>query len=242
MKCISKIIILFALFLLLIPSALATDYTAWGYQTEVNVSGTTRPYQLSLNVSNATGTNNATWVFCNGHCNAGFTDIQFSYSDNTNASFWIENATGINSTTARVWVNLTTTNPYQMNYGYAAHTTSMSNGSATFPIFDHFDNGTTLNTTIWNEGGAGAATVANSNLTLTDVDYVYSKSMYSSNQFMRTRARFGADTDDHFLVGFIGYIPSGSSLDYTKMNVPLKSDTPDGSYQCIGGKSGSGYH
>ena len=213
--------------------------TDHGYMTSVNISGTIRPYQLSLNVSNSTGTNNATWVFCNGHCLSNFTDLRFKLNNTVLLPFWIENTTGINATTARVWVNLTTLGTVQMYYGNTSLNVSTSDGNKTFPLFDHFI-GISLNSSKWNSGGSGSLSITNSNLTLTDPKYVYSKAQFAGNHFIRVRARFGSDHDDHIMAGFEGTVGTN---DKTKMSVPLRTDMEDyDTWMCTSGRSGHGYH
>jgi hypothetical protein len=85
-----------------------------------------RPYQLSLNVSNSTGTNNATHIFCNGNCNTNFTDIRFMLNNTIALPYWIEN-----TTTGKVWVNVTANGSVKMYYGNAS-SSSLSNGTNTF--------------------------------------------------------------------------------------------------------------
>jgi len=240
MKWNYRIFLAIALFLLFTPSALAWYDINYNNKTDFNLTGSGNG-MLSLNISNATGTNNATWKFCNGNCNANFSDLAFTYNDNTLIPFEIENATGVNATTAKVWIKIasgTQSYPHQMYYNYPG-ATSVSNPNATWIIIDDFTNGTTLNTTIWTEGGSGTATVADGNLTMTDPNYIRSKSTYSSGYMMRVRARFGADDDDHIQAGFMGSVGTD---DKTKMSVPLRTDVEDyDDFMCVGGKDSVGY-
>jgi hypothetical protein len=239
MKCNYRLFLAIALLLFLIPNVTAWWDNSWSYKINNDPNGTQRPYQLSINVSNNTGTNNNTYVFCNGRCNANFTDVRFTILDITEQPLWIENVTFINATTARFYVNLTTLGQVQMYYGNSGATT-VSNGNTTFPLFDDFTNGTTLNTTLWTEGGSGTATVADGNITLIDPDYIRSNVQFGSGYFVRTRARWNTagDVDDHWQVGFIGSLGTN---DKTKMSVPLRSrPSPDNLY-CMMGKAGTGY-
>ncbi len=102
---------------------------SWQYKTDNAIADGVRPYQISLNISNSIGTNNATQVYCNGHCNANFTDIRFTLDDTTALSYWIEN-----NTTGKVWVNVTANGTVNMYYGNH-EATSQSDGNATFPQF-----------------------------------------------------------------------------------------------------------
>jgi hypothetical protein len=109
---------------------------------------------MSINISNATGTNNATNIYCNGHCNSGFSDIRFTLNgiSGTSLPYWIESATG------KVWVNVTANGTVNMYYGNSA-ATSVSSKSTTFPFSDQ----STL--TVW---GTGSSYITLTNSTQTD--------------------------------------------------------------------------
>jgi hypothetical protein len=108
--------------------------TSWAYRIDNAIADGPRPYVLSLNISNAAGTNNATHVFFNGSANADFSDIRFTLDNTTLLSYWIED----NSTDpARVWVNVTGNGTVNLYYG-SPNATSLSNGSETFDFFDDF--------------------------------------------------------------------------------------------------------
>ena len=66
------LILIFFLILLFIQPASAWYDISWNYKVDSNISDGYRPYQISLNISNSTGTNNATHIYCNGHCNLRF--------------------------------------------------------------------------------------------------------------------------------------------------------------------------
>jgi len=107
--------------------------TSWPYRADNHIANGTRPYQISLNISNSTGTNNGTFVFCNGSCNPDFSDIRFTLDNTTELPYWLENFT-----TGKVWVNVTgNCTAVNMYYGnpVAAGT---SNGTNTFDFFDDF--------------------------------------------------------------------------------------------------------
>jgi len=237
MRCNFKLIILFTLLLFFTPNVSAWYDNNYSSKTEFNISGTGNAV-FSLNVSNSTGIDNKTWKFCDGKCNSNFSDIFFTYNDQTPVPFEIENATGVNSTTALVWIKITAgteSYPHQM-YFEDSDAVSAANGNNTWTIYDNFTNGTTLNTSLWDVGGTGSASVADGNLTLIDKYYIRSKTQYSSGYFMRARVRMGVDADDHAFVGFLGSI----SYDLTKMNA-LKYDTDDNKFFCVGGHDSVGY-
>lgn len=123
----NRIIILLFISLFFVSSASASWYDiSWQYKINNVIPDGARPYQISLNISNSTGTNNATTIFCNGHCNVNFTDIRFTLDNTTLLPYWIED-----NTTGKVWVNVTATGVVNMYYGNPA-ATSLSNGNATF--------------------------------------------------------------------------------------------------------------
>jgi hypothetical protein len=101
-----------------------------------------RPYIFTLTINNSIGVNNATHVFCNGHCNSNFTDVRFTLSS-APLNYWFEN-----TTTGKVWVNVTGNGTVIMDYGNPTYTTSTSNGTRTFLFFDDF-NGSSLDATKW---------------------------------------------------------------------------------------------
>ncbi len=128
---------------------------SWNYNVDNTVSDSIRPYQFSLNISNSTGTNNATDVFLNGHANINFTDIRFTLDNTTALSYWIEN-----STTGKVWVNVSANGTVNMYYGNPSATDS-SDGKNTFEFFDDFTNSNfgsnpvLLPTQTWESGESG---------------------------------------------------------------------------------------
>jgi hypothetical protein len=126
---ITKIIILFLLLFVLINPASATWWNdSWNYRVDNSITNGSRSYQISLNISNTTGMNNATHIFCNGNCNSNFTDIRFTLDNITVLPYWIEN-----NTTGKVWVNVTVNGTVNMYYGNtdALSKSSLLNTSAT---------------------------------------------------------------------------------------------------------------
>jgi hypothetical protein len=134
-----KKIFIFSLFVLLLlaPSVSAAWWnSSWSYRVDNAIPNGARPYQISLNLSNATGTNNATTIFCNGKCNVNFSDVRFTLDNTTLLPYWINN-TNVN----QVFVNVTTNGTVNMYYGNPS-STSTSNVNTTFILFDDFENGT----------------------------------------------------------------------------------------------------
>jgi len=109
--------------------------SSWNYRIDSYIVNGSRPYQILLNVSNASGTNNATTVFCNGHCNKNFTDVRFTLDNTTILPYWIED-----NNTGKMWVNVTANGTVNMYYGNTEALTPVSNGNATFLQWHGFDN------------------------------------------------------------------------------------------------------
>ncbi len=106
---------------------------SWAYNINNQIPNGTRPYQLSLTLSNSSGVNNATHVFLNGHANKNFTDIRFTLNNETILPYWIEN-----NTTGTVWINIIDNGTLNLYYGNPDATSSLSDGKATFEFFDDF--------------------------------------------------------------------------------------------------------
>lgn len=101
----------------------------WSYKINSVVADDSYPYQMNLTVHSASGTNNATDVFLDGHNSTNFDDIRFTLGNSIDLSYWIED----NSTDPmKVWVNVTANGTVNMYYGNAA-ASSTSIGSGVFP-------------------------------------------------------------------------------------------------------------
>jgi hypothetical protein len=134
----------------------------WSYKQPITISSTntiSTGYVYGLNVT------------YDAHMKAGFDDLRFiNGSENTELPYFIGNQ--INSSWAYVYVlmdsQITSTNQtIYMYYGNAGASTT-SNGTTTFTtLFDHFDNGTTLDLAKWTEINVAGATVSNSIMNLT---------------------------------------------------------------------------
>ena len=96
------------------------------YSSDIQISNGTRPYQISINISNAVGVNTVTNIFTNGHANANLSDIRFYLDNTTLLPYWIEN-----TTTGRTWINVTSNGTINMKYGNPGML-SLSNGTTTF--------------------------------------------------------------------------------------------------------------
>jgi len=107
---------------------------SWNYYTDNPIPNSARPYQLPLNISNSTGTNNATHVFLNGHASNNFTDIRFTLDNTTLLPYWIED-----NSTGRAWVNVTANGTVNLYYSNPSAVDSRD-GNSTFEFFDDFTN------------------------------------------------------------------------------------------------------
>lgn len=107
---------------------------SWKYRIDNPIPDGPRPYQLSLNISNSNGINNATHVFLNGKANPDFSDIRFTLDNTTNLSYWIEDRT-----TGKIWVNVAGNGVLNLYYGNPS-ASSVSDGESTFEFFEDFSN------------------------------------------------------------------------------------------------------
>lgn len=153
--------------------------SGWDYRKQKTINGTTAGaqtnYQMKLTLYNSTGTDTPGNVYLGGNAMSDFGDIRFTKSDGvTLLDYWIESYTP--GVSAVVWVKIdsipaspSTANIY-LYYGNPS-ATSVSNGDATFLLFDDFL-GTSLDTTKWNKvtrfGYSGnSISVSGSNITIT---------------------------------------------------------------------------
>lgn len=225
MKVIRVVLLILIITILAIPSMAWWDQD-WDARSENNISDGNRPYQLRLNVSNATGTNNATHVFCNGNCAPNFTDIRFVLGETVVLPHWFENMS-----TGKVWVNVTANGLVYMYYDNSAATVGTSDGNSTFILFDDFS-GTSLNTAKWTLEGSGTSSVSGGALYMNEKK-ISSKSTYSQGYFMRGRAKGGADTSNEWVIGFasLGY----GEHQHSKISTPLEYDHSATYFRCING-------
>lgn len=129
------------------PRFFSSIYTS-NYPNNIanKIANGTRPYQISVNISNATGTSNSTTIFCNGKCSPDFIDIKFVLNNNIYLPYWIENLT-----TGKLWVNVTGNGTVYMFYGNSS-LGNVSSCDATFPFCDDFSSGVLDTTNKWKSG------------------------------------------------------------------------------------------
>ncbi len=192
---------LFLVFLILTigPASASWWNGSWAKKVDNQIADGARPYQLSLNISNSTGTNNATHVYCNGNCKVNFTDIRFTLNDTTVLPHWIED-----NSSGKVWVNVTANGTINMYYGNPT-ATSTSNGDTTFYFFDDFP-GTSLNLTKWTLLN-GTITVADSEATV-----VVTANKTTANSIFAFGVGYAIESKSKAITGAGGHLCSGQGV------------------------------
>lgn len=128
----------------------------WQYKKVNPINGSTagaqENYQMRMRVHAGTGTDNSTDVFLNNHGSFdNFQDVRWVQTDNVECDFWIENF--VSGDYADFWVEVPSvpaspsTVDVSIYYGNS-DATSLSDGDATFKLFDDFENGT-IDTNKW---------------------------------------------------------------------------------------------
>ena len=106
---------------------------SWSYKINNALADGKRPYQLSLNISNSTGTNNATHVYLT--CQAvNCSDIRFTLDNTTQLPYWVEKNATSTGNWGKVWVNVTANGTVNLYYANPSGT-SASNGKSTFNVY-----------------------------------------------------------------------------------------------------------
>ena len=143
----------------------------WSYRKLHTIAGSTSgaltDYQVRFKVYNTTGTDTGENVYLGSNVKPDFSDLRFTTNDNTVLTYWVQE-TGSNY--AVVWVKVPTipTTGTQMYLYYGNPSApSLSNGDATFLLFDHFDAGS-VNSARWTK--SGDVTVSGSIATLNAPD------------------------------------------------------------------------
>jgi len=126
----------------------------WLYLKEITLNNTGAEltnYQLKFTVNRSAGVDSGYTVYVDTKCLENYNDIRFTTSDGvTLLDYWIESS---DSNTATIWVEVetiaaagdTTIYLYYGNTGAAA----VSDGDATFPFFDDFSYGSTVDPSKW---------------------------------------------------------------------------------------------
>jgi hypothetical protein len=164
---------------------------AWNYRKShiiIAASNAETNYQVRVCVHSGSGTDSGEDVYCGGKCRADFGDIRFTSSDgSTLLDYWIESIT---ANDAVFWVeiaeNLSSADrTFYVYYGnMCAETTS--DGTSTFPFFDHFADDS-LDSNKWMSSGAS---VSNSEVTITgNPAYIKGEANFGTGYACRTRAK-----------------------------------------------------
>jgi len=134
----------------LVALPLAAQPVGWPYSAAVRVSPATTvaDYQVRLDLSPST--------FDYAKASADGSDLRIC-AGNTALSYWIENWNPLGTSTLWVKVPAVGTRTLRLYYGNAA-ATAVSDGTATFDLFDDFE--TLAAWTVLNRGGTGAAVTA----------------------------------------------------------------------------------
>jgi len=196
------------------------------YSVSVTPDNGSRPFQFNLTLSNASGTNNITNIFLNGHGSVNFTDVYFTDSTGNTLNHYRES-----NITGKHWINLTTNGSFTLWYGNASHVDS-SNGSLTFPSF--CCSGNAINTSQWTT--SGTPTVSNGVLTLNAVgENIYSTQNYNSGYAMEANITASA-TNGFFSFGWgtcnvcVGWNLDTINVKYAETRNTTVTETALGAY------------
>jgi len=196
------------------------------YSVSITPDNGSRPFQFNLTLSNASGTNNITNIFLNGHGSVNFTDVYFTDSTGNTLNHYRES-----NTTGKHWINLTTNGSFTLWYGNTSHADS-SNGSLTFPSF--CCSGNAINTSQWTT--SGTPTVSNGVLTLNAVgENIYSTQNYNSGYAMEANITASA-TNGFFSFGWgtcnvcVGWNLDTINVKYAETRNTTVTETALGAY------------
>jgi len=222
-------LLLIILMLLLINPASANWWDSnWLFKSDNAVSNGSRPYVLELNVSNSSGTNNNTHIFCNGNCNPSFSDVRFILDNNTQLPIWKNNDTN------KIYVNVTSNGTVSFYYGNTGNTTDVSNGTR---VFHRYADAKTLFG--WTNFGA---TVDATKITIPSGKYITTDANVSRSAIAEYSVSRPADATtlfhgftsnvskpDYAGIGVFLYY-AGDSNTYTVFNSPAQSVVNNGAY------------
>jgi len=196
------------------------------YSVSITPDNGSRPFQFNLTLSNASGTNNITNIFLNGHGSVNFTDVYFTDASGNTLNHYRES-----NTTGKHWINLTTNGSFTLWYGNASHSDT-SNGSLTFPSF--CCSGNAINTSQWTT--SGTPTVSNGVLTLNAVgENIYSTQNYNSGYAMEANITASA-TNGFFAFGWgtcnvcVGWNLDTINVKYAETRNTTVTETALGAY------------
>lgn len=131
--------------------------SSWSYSKEYVIvgspSGDLTNYQTKTIIHFGSGIDAGEHVYCDSNCREDFGDIRFKDANGDLIDYWIEEKTDFDIATIWVEVPLIPAYPSITNivilYGNPSASTT-SNGEATFPIFDDFDDDV-FNIVLWED-------------------------------------------------------------------------------------------
>jgi hypothetical protein len=195
--------------------------SGWKYRKKLTItnSGTAlTDYQLKFTINRYTGSDSGYTVYTVSKCLENYNDIRFTKSDGTTLlDYWIESST---SASAVIWVEIDSisasgnTDIY-IYYGNSS-ASAVSNGDDTFPFFDDFNNGSTLDTGKWTKH-IGSVSVGSSKVT-------FSSSTISG---ITSTAISGLGSEAHVIESKFNVI-SGTNTFNTGVSNAFTGNEPDG--------------
>ncbi|RLF40362.1 MAG: hypothetical protein DRN18_04945, partial [Thermoplasmata archaeon] len=146
--------------------------SGWSYYKEIQISDTadvSADYQMKLTVYAGSGDDNTAdgIIYCDNHCEDFPNDIRFGTTNDpstaTQLAQWIEES---DATSATIWVKCPSdgSNTFYMFVGNSS-ASQYSDGDDTFLFFDDFE-GTSIDTSKWEDHSGGSFSVSNSILTI----------------------------------------------------------------------------
>ncbi|WP_414837745.1 DUF2341 domain-containing protein [Candidatus Nanosalina sp. VS9-1] len=162
---ISAIFALVAVLMLSVPVSAAWWDSSWDYRKNITVTETSGQdlsnHQIKLEL-------NTSEMISSGNMRASCQDLRFAGNNDTSMDYWIESGCNTESTT--VWVELPElkAGAEKTIYAYYGNPEASpgSNGKATFPVFDGFNDGTLSDQ--WTDYNSGdALTESNGRLEIT---------------------------------------------------------------------------
>lgn len=200
--------------------------SGYNYRKSVTLSrasGAVTNYQMKLLLGESSGATGED-VDVGGLCKTDFSDIRFTKSDGTTLlDYWIESVSGTTpNQLATIWIEFdsigTSATTFYMYYGNSS-ATAVSDGVATFPLFDDFNAGS-LDGAKWTS--AGSPTLSGGVVTVPagHSNNIASISTFGQNYAYRSRAKAAkfATTGINPMFGF--RINSGSGAVMTFYDFP----------------------
>lgn len=84
------------------------------FHVDNTISNGTRPYLLTVNLSNSSGTNNATWIFGDGNFNSDFSNVNVTIDNTSSLPCWVQDNASVTSV---LWINDTANGTVNIQYG-----------------------------------------------------------------------------------------------------------------------------